>query len=73
MPQPIAPLAERFPDVARIAVLRGGGLGDLVFALPAIAALRSAYPGATITLLGSAAHAALLRRLAAELSAAPAN
>jgi ADP-heptose:LPS heptosyltransferase len=60
VPQPIAPLAERFPHVARIAVLRGGGLGDLVFALPAIAALRAAYPAASITLLGAPAHAALL-------------
>jgi ADP-heptose:LPS heptosyltransferase len=56
----VAPLAERFPEVERIAVLRGGGLGDLVFALPAIAALREAYPSASITLLGSAVHAALL-------------
>jgi ADP-heptose:LPS heptosyltransferase len=52
--------AEPFDDVARIAVLRGGGLGDLVGALPALAALRAAYPGAGITLLGMPAHAALL-------------
>ena len=56
----VAPLAPRFPDVRRIAVLRGGALGDLVFALPAIAALRSAYPEASITLLGAPAHAVLL-------------
>lgn len=61
MPAPVvAPLAERFADVSRIAVLRGGGLGDLVFALPAIRALREAYPAATVTLLGSGVHAALL-------------
>ena len=47
-------------DVRRIAVLRGGGLGDLVFALPAIEALDAAYPDAEIVLLGSAVHAALL-------------
>ncbi|MEU6185022.1 glycosyltransferase family 9 protein [Nocardia sp. NPDC047038] len=53
-------LGETFPDVRRIAVLRGGGLGDLLFALPAIHALAARYPGARIILLGSAEHAALL-------------
>ncbi|MFL5682718.1 MAG: glycosyltransferase family 9 protein [Chloroflexota bacterium] len=48
------------PDVGRIAVLRGNALGDLVFALPALDALREAYPGAEITLLGRAHHEALL-------------
>ena len=56
----VAPLHARFEGVERIAVLRGGGLGDLVFALPAIAALAGAYPGAQITLLGTRGHAALL-------------
>src|SRR3954468_9676447 len=36
----------------RIAVLRGGGLGDLVFALPAFEALRARFPAAEITLIG---------------------
>ena len=49
-----------FADVARIAVLRGGGLGDLLFALPAAEALAAAYPEAELTLLGMPAHAALL-------------
>jgi len=53
-------LSDRFDDVRRIAVLRGGGLGDLVFAFPAIAALAAAYPDAEITLLGSPSHVALL-------------
>lgn len=53
-------LSDRFDDVRRIAVLRGGGLGDLVFAFPAIAALAAAYPGAEVTLLGSPSHVALL-------------
>lgn len=44
----------------RIAVLRAGGLGDLIFALPAIESLAAAYPDASITLLGMPAHAALL-------------
>lgn len=56
----VAPLAPAFPGVRRIAVLRGGGLGDLMFALPAIEALTAAYPQASITLLGTALHAALL-------------
>jgi ADP-heptose:LPS heptosyltransferase len=50
----------RFEHVRRIAVLRGGGLGDLVFALPAIQALRDAYPEARITLLGTGRHRELL-------------
>ncbi|HEY8318435.1 MAG TPA: glycosyltransferase family 9 protein [Amnibacterium sp.] len=52
--------SDRFDAVARIAVLRGGGIGDLVGALPALAALRGAYPEASITLLGMPSHAALL-------------
>jgi ADP-heptose:LPS heptosyltransferase len=56
----VAPLAAPFEDVRRIAVLRGGGLGDLIFALPAVAALRAAYPEAEVVLLGTRGHAALL-------------
>jgi ADP-heptose:LPS heptosyltransferase len=48
------------PDAERIAVLRGNALGDLVVALPALDALREAYPGARITLFGRAHHEALL-------------
>ncbi len=43
---------ERFDGVREIAVLRGGGLGDLMFAVPAIEALAAAYPEARVTLLG---------------------
>jgi ADP-heptose:LPS heptosyltransferase len=50
----------RFDDVHRIAMLRGGGLGDLMFVHPAAHALRTAYPEAEIVLLGTAAHARLL-------------
>lgn len=53
-------LGSPFENVRRIAVLRGGGLGDLVLALPALEALRVAYPQARLTLLGTPAHAALV-------------
>jgi len=61
LPTAVGPVAEAFAGVERIAVLRGGGLGDLFFAMPAITALAQAYPQATITLLGTPIHAALLR------------
>ena len=48
------------PRVDRIAVLRASWLGDLVLALPALAALRVAYPGAEITYLGAPWHPELL-------------
>jgi ADP-heptose:LPS heptosyltransferase len=44
------------PGVRRIAVVRANGLGDLVFALPALAALRAAYPTARLTLMGTSLH-----------------
>ena len=56
----VGPVLEKLPDVAKIAVLRGGGLGDLLFALPAVAALRAAYPQAALTLLGTPLHQELL-------------
>ncbi|HET7303804.1 MAG TPA: glycosyltransferase family 9 protein [Segeticoccus sp.] len=40
------------PGVRRIVVLRANGIGDFVVAVPALAALRCAYPGAEITVLG---------------------
>ena len=50
----------RFDGISRIAFLRGGGLGDLIMALPAAAALAAAYPDAELVLLGSPLHAELL-------------
>ena len=47
-------------DVRKIAVLRANQIGDFLFTLPALAALRAAYPGAEIVLLGRAWHAAFL-------------
>jgi ADP-heptose:LPS heptosyltransferase len=52
----VGPVLEKFDGVRRIAVLRGGGLGDLLFALPAVAALRAAYPDASVTVLGTPVH-----------------
>ena len=49
-----------FPGVRRIAVLRATALGDFIFALPALDALRAAYPAAEIVLLGRAWHRDLL-------------
>src|SRR5919205_4030517 len=44
------------PDVAKIAVLRANALGDYLFCLPALEALRAAYPSAEIVLLGAPWH-----------------
>ncbi|MFG1953178.1 glycosyltransferase family 9 protein [Micromonospora sp. NPDC048830] len=58
---PLGPVGERVPEVARIAVLRANALGDFIFVLPALDALRAAYPGAEIVLLGAPWHAKLWR------------
>ena len=48
-------------DVERIAVLRANALGDFIFALPALDALRASYPDAELVLLGAPWHERLLR------------
>lgn len=48
----IGPVERPWSPVRRIAVLRGGGLGDLLFAVPAMDALGAAYPDAELVLLG---------------------
>lgn len=48
------------PGVRKIAVLRPNAVGDFVFALPALHALRAAYPEAELVLLGRDWHAAFL-------------
>lgn len=51
---------ERLPGVAKIAVLRPNAVGDFVFALPALHALKHAYPKAELVLLGKPWHASFL-------------
>lgn len=53
------------PEVRHIAVLRANGIGDLMFALPALDALRAAYPQAIITLLATPWHRSFLAGRAA--------
>lgn len=53
-------LSSRISNVRKIAVLRANGIGDFVFSLPALEALRAAYPEAEITLLGRDWHRQLL-------------
>jgi ADP-heptose:LPS heptosyltransferase len=48
------------PGVGKLAVLRANALGDLVVALPALEALRAAYPTAELVLLGSGWHPGFL-------------
>ncbi|NHZ91881.1 glycosyltransferase family 9 protein [Massilia sp. CCM 8733] len=54
--------AERAPlaDVRTIAVLRPNALGDFVFCLPALHALKQCYPAARLVYIGLAWHAAFL-------------
>jgi len=55
------PVNERLHDVHKIAVLRPSAVGDFVFALPALHALKHRYPEAELVLLGKAWHADFLR------------
>ncbi|MBX5494938.1 MAG: glycosyltransferase family 9 protein [Bryobacteraceae bacterium] len=47
-------------EVRKIAVLRANAVGDFIFALPALEALRAAYPSAEIVLLGLRWHRVFL-------------
>jgi ADP-heptose:LPS heptosyltransferase len=51
---------ERLRGVLRIGVLHPGAVGDFVFALPALHALKQAYPQAELVLLGKPWHGGFL-------------
>lgn len=54
------PACKLVENVQKIAVLRAGGIGDFIFTLPAMGALREVYSEAEITLLGTGWHEELL-------------
>lgn len=60
------------PDVRKIALLRANALGDFIFALPAIKALKEAYPQAEIIYLGKEWHRDFLPGRVPEISRAEA-
>jgi hypothetical protein len=51
---------ELVEDVCKLAVLRANAIGDYLVSLPAIHALRAAYPAAELVLLGAGWHAGFL-------------
>lgn len=51
----------RLDGVAKIAVLRPNAVGDFVFALPALHALKQAYPDAELVFIGKDWHAGFLQ------------
>jgi ADP-heptose:LPS heptosyltransferase len=51
---------ERVEGVHKLAVLRANAIGDYLVSLPAIQALRAAYPAAELVLLGAGWHAGFL-------------
>lgn len=53
---PFSSRGELLADVRKIAVLRANAIGDFIFALPAMAALRRAYPEAELVLVGRDWH-----------------
>ncbi|MED5618572.1 glycosyltransferase family 9 protein [Ideonella sp. BN130291] len=58
---PFPPAGGRLPDVRQIAVLRANAVGDFIVTLPALTALKRAYPHAELVLLGKRWHADFLR------------
>jgi ADP-heptose:LPS heptosyltransferase len=49
-------MEQPLPGIGKIAVLRANALGDYLFCLPALDALRATYPAAEIVLLGAPWH-----------------
>jgi ADP-heptose:LPS heptosyltransferase len=59
-PRDAPPSGALVPGVGKLAVLRANALGDLIVTLPALEALRAAYPTAELVLLGSGWHPGFL-------------
>ncbi len=57
----VRPQVEFPKDIHKIAVLRANAIGDFIFSLPALHALRGSFPEAEIVLLGLQWHADFLR------------
>ena len=55
------PTHDRLDKVRKIVVLRPSAVGDFVFALPALHALKQAYPAAELVLAGKAWHRVFLQ------------
>jgi ADP-heptose:LPS heptosyltransferase len=55
-PLPPPPAFTRPAAVERILAIRVGGIGDVLFALPAFEAIRASHPGARVTLLADTAQ-----------------
>ena len=62
---------EALAKVGTILIVRLGSLGDLVHTLPAVAAIRRAYPGANIDWLVDAVHQTFLERVPIVTSIVP--
>ncbi len=56
-----APARGVFDGVGSIGVLTASGIGDFLVTVPALEALRTAYPGAHVTVLGDSWHPGFLR------------
>lgn len=53
-------MQNKFENISKIAILRANGLGDLIFALPALEALKLRFPKAELVYLGKKWHKTFL-------------